>query len=156
MRLSGVIPKAIALLSCAASVLGGGSSTPTILVDLEHSQFDQPEGSEAPSYVIPPTKALLLDARAFDFSKSLYPGVAPTAVQVLISNDRQYWAPWDPSRLVELSASTLQPFNNSPPFAGLKAGDSALIVIGAQRVEEKDQKIVLKVLWGAMLKVSVR
>jgi hypothetical protein len=156
MRTSTVFQAAIAILSCFSTPLSAQQPLPTVVVDTEHSQFGKPEGEEAPPYVVRPAEAVILDARGLDLSKTLYPGVAPNAVQLLLGNDRQYWAPWSTSSVIELSAKTLLPLNESSPFSGLKAGDSAILAIGVQRVEEKDgeKEIVLKLLWGAMLEVG--
>jgi hypothetical protein len=123
-------------------------------VDQEHSQIGQPEGKEGVKYLLAPVARLSLDARQFDFSRSLFPGTKPTAVQLVLGKQRQYAARWDPSGLVELSQRTLTPMNDSTPFAGLAAGDQAIVAIGEQRTDEKTQEIVLKVLWVGLIDVK--
>jgi hypothetical protein len=141
-----------ALLSATAAIFAAcGPPAPTIVVDAAHSQASQPEGKKGDHYVVAPAPRILLDARQFDFSKSLYPDVQPNAVQVVLGEQRQYSAPWMPSGRVQLSKSTLQPLNNSPPFAGFQAGDQAVVAIGEQRVDEGKKEVVLKLLWAGLV-----
>jgi hypothetical protein len=126
----------------------------TIVVDPEHAQVGQPKGKKGAKYALPPAAAITLDARHFDFSRSLYPQTRPTAVQLVVDNKRQYSAAWNPSGLVELSRETLTPMNGSLPFAGLRAGDQAIVAIGEQRLDRETREIVLKVLWVGLIEVS--
>jgi hypothetical protein len=137
-----------ALPGCARSRVA------TLVVDHEHSQVGQPEGKEGVKYVLSPVTRVRLDARHFDFSRSLFPDTRPTAVQLVVGKERQYSAPWDESGLVELSQSTLVPMNNSAPFTGLAAGDRVIVAIGEQRTDEKTHQIVLKVLWVGLIDVT--
>ena len=143
----------MAALACASAALFSscGTPAPTIVVDAAHSQVGQPEGKTGVHYVVAPTTRILLDARQFDFSKSLYPDVQPNAVQVVLGDKRQYSAPWMASGRVQLSRSTLQPLNGSPPFDGFRAGDQAVVAIGEQRVEEGHKEVVLKLLWAGLV-----
>ena len=94
-----------------------------LVVDVAHSQLGQPEGKDGLKYSVEPAQVLIVDTRSFDFSQSLFPDIRPNAVQLVIGNDRQYTASWDPSGLTTLSPSTLKPFNNSAAFKGLMTGD---------------------------------
>ena len=124
-----------------------------LVVDLAHAQVGLPEGKEGLNYIVGPLRRFSVDARRFDFSKSLYPTVRPNSVQLMIGNKRQYSAKWQASGLVELSESTLTPMNDSPPFDGLRVGDQAIIAIGEQRVDPVKHEIVLKLLWAGMVDV---
>ena len=130
------------------------ASQPTIVVDVAHSQFGRPEGEEGPSYTLPPTERLLVDARTYDFSESLFPDTPPNAVQLLVGEGRQYSAPWQPSRQIELSPASLIPINDSPPFAGLKPGDRVILAIGQQRTDPQKNELVLRVLWAGLIEVQ--
>jgi hypothetical protein len=128
-----------------------GSPAPVVVVDAAHSQVGQPKGTTGTHYVLAPTSRIRVDARQFDFSKSLYPDVKPNAVQVVLGDRRQYTAEWVPSGLVSLSRATLVPMNSSPPFDGFKSGDQAVIAIGEQRMDEAQKEIVLKLLWAGLI-----
>jgi len=125
-----------------------------LVVDSQHSQIGQPEGSEGLKYTVPPVQKLTIDTRSFDFSKSLFPNVQPNAIQLVIGKDRQYSAAWDPSGLTMLAAATLKPMSEGPTFQGLRAGDQAIIAIGEQRVDPAQQQIALKVLWVGLVEVK--
>jgi hypothetical protein len=141
-----------ALLGATAALFSScGGPARTIVVDSAHSQVGQPEGKTGLHYVVPPAARIVLDARQFDFSKSLYPDVQPNAVQVVLGDRRQYSAPWIPSGRVQLSRATLQPLNGSPPFEGFKSGDQAVVAIGEQRVDEGHKEVVLKLLWAGLV-----
>ena len=143
---------AAALFSASAALLAScGKPAPTIVVDAAHSQVGQPEGKTGVHYVVAPTQRLLLDARQFDFKKSLYPDVQPNAVQVVLGDRRQYSAPWMPAGRVQLSRSTLQPLDGSAPFEGFREGDQAVVAIGEQRVDEARKEVVLKLLWAGLV-----
>ena len=126
---------------------------PIILVDPAHSQVGQPDGKQGINYSLPPSPTLVVDARAFDFTKSLYPKVRPNAIQLIIGKDRQYSATWDHSGRNTLSASTLTPMNDAPVFGGLRKGDRAIVAIGEQRLDPTKKEIVLTVLWVGMIDV---
>jgi hypothetical protein len=142
------------LLGAMAAMACSRTQGVTLVVDSAHSQVGQPDGKEGLKYVLAPTTAVTLDARQFDFSHSLYPNTRPSAVQLVIGNQRQYSAPWKPSGLVELSQKTLSRVNDSPPFAGLTPGDKAIVAIGEQRLDAMKQEIVLKVLWVGLIEVK--
>jgi len=141
----------MATLVVAALAAGCGGPTPAVVVDVAHSQAGQPQGKPGVHYELAPTTRISLDARQFDFSKSLYPDVQPNAVQVVLGDQRQYYANWVPSGQVLLSTGTLAPMNGSPAFDGFKAGDQAVIAIGAQRLDESKKEIVLKLLWAGLV-----
>ena len=128
-----------------------GAPAPVVVVDAAHSQVGQPKGTAGTHYVRAPTSRIRLDARQFDFSKSLYPDVKPNAVQVVLGDRRQYTAEWVPSGVVNLSRATLVPMNSSPAFDGFQAGDQAVIAIGEQRLDEGQKEIVLKLLWAGLI-----
>jgi hypothetical protein len=97
---------------------------------------------------------LTIDTRSFDFSKSLFPDVRPNAIQLVIGNERQYTARWNPSGLTTLSATTLRPMKEGPAFQGLVTGDQAILAIGEERMEKAQQQIALKVLWVGLVDVK--
>jgi hypothetical protein len=134
----------------------GCSHTPdtVLVVDSAHSQIGQPAGTDGKKYTVVPVRRLTIDTRSFDFSKSLFPNVSPNAIQLVIDRERQYTAPWDPSGLTELSASTLQPMRDGPPFTGLVSGDQAVLAIGEEHLNQAEKKIDLKVLWVGLVEVS--
>jgi hypothetical protein len=140
---------AMFLVSCGTEQPPG----PVVVVDLEHSQVGS-DAESPPSYLVPSGPAVVLDATQFDFSKSLYPDVEPTTVQVLLANDRQYHAAWHPSARLALNSRTLQPLNNSPQFGGFKPGDKVMVAIGEQRVDEASKEIILKALWVGLIEFS--
>ena len=129
-------------------------SIAVIVVDPPHCQVGQPDGVEGVNYSVPPSPHLVIDARAFDFTKSLYPEVRPNAIQLIIGDDRMYSATWNPSGRSVLSASTLTPINDAPPFGGLTTGDRAIVAIGEQRLDPATNEIILKVLWAGMVNVK--
>jgi hypothetical protein len=135
--------------NCAASAI-----TPTIVVDVEHSQVGQPEGQEGRAYRIAPAPRLSVDARQFDFSRGLDRNTSPNAIQLILGQDRQYSATWHSSGLTELSAGTLTPMHSSARFDGFRAGDHVMLAIGQQRLEPEKRTIVLRVLWVGLIEVQ--
>ena len=151
MRLDGLMAATLLVGGCCAACSGVPDAT--VVVDLAHAQIGQPQGREGMKYVIDPTAALKVDARAFDFSQSLFPNVRPNAIQLAISKDRSYTAPWDPSGVTTLSVSSLEPINDSVPLDGLRPGDEAILAIGEQRVDRAKNEIVLKTLWAGIIEI---
>jgi hypothetical protein len=135
-----------------ASVAGCRRPTQAVIVvDAAHAQIGQAEGLK---YSSPPAQQLLVDARGFDFSKSLFPAISPNAVQLVLDEQRQFTAPWDPSGQTTLSAATLSSLKGGLPFDGLRSGDTAIVAIGEQRVDEAKGELGLKVLWVGLLEVK--
>ena len=140
-------------LLMASDAWAAEPSAQVVVIDLAHAQVGRTDDKEGDTYVIKPTSRLVVDARKFDFAKSMYPNTKPNTIQLVVK-DRQYSATWHPSGVTELSLATLQPLNNTPVFSGLKRGDSALLAIGEQRTDPVKKEIILKALWVGMVTVK--
>lgn len=148
---------ALTVTATLAGMLLGACRKPpeaTLIIDSAHSQVGQPEGQSGLNYLVHPVQVLTVDARSFDFARSLFPNVRPNAIQLVVGKDRQYSARWDPSGLTTLSADTLTALNDSPVFPGLMAGDQAVLAIGEERIDEKQRQLVLKALWVGLVDVK--
>ncbi|MEJ6022228.1 hypothetical protein [Ramlibacter sp. PS4R-6] len=141
----------LAALACTAVL--AAAPVPTIVVDAGHNQVVQREGAQAQGYVVAPAASLRLDARKFDFTHAGYPNLKPDAVHVVIK-ERQYFAPWPKSGLLELSRDTLAAVNDGPAFDGFRAGDSVEIGIGKKDVDHAKRSISFKVQWAAGVTVK--
>lgn len=142
---------ALAALACMTALAAG--SAPTIIADLQHNEIVQPEGVKPPAFVVAAGPALRIDARRFDFTKGGYPQLTPNAVHVQIK-DSQYFAEWDGASLLELSADTLAPANNAPPFAGFRGGETVVVSLGRKEVDHVKRHISFKVQWSARVRVK--
>ena len=146
-----LLPVVCCLVSCSG---GSGKDLPqeyrVIYVDEAHAMGKE---TDPPPYVIGPGIGLVLDARGFDFASTPSPGVKPNAVHLVIGEDKMYTAAWDPSNVVNLYSKTLEPLADSRPFEGLCEDETAVMVIGKQSFDEKEQAVVLEVLWSGIIKV---
>ena len=110
------------------------------------------EGSQnGIDYRLQATPSVLLDTRSFDIGQSLYPGVRPNVVQLVLADDVQYLAPIDPSGTTEISPRTLQPLSNAGPFDGFKAGARPLVALGELRSAPGENAV--KVVWLGRIEV---
>jgi hypothetical protein len=112
--------------------------TPVLKIDDEH--FSQPYSTNtAPSYRIPPSAKVIIDATHYTFKPNANVRVNTVkriADITLIGGGTNlviYYLPWKPNKTrYELSSATLQASDDSPAFTGFKSGQKWSILIGAE------------------------
>jgi hypothetical protein len=124
---------------------------PTIIADLDHYQVENEDGTEPQVYLIEPAECLILDTSAYQPGlPATFEGRECNSVQLLMGEDRQYSADYDPSETRHiLDKDTLRPNPGSLPFTGIEEGDECVIAVGHMRLDA-DTQLVFSVAWVAM------
>lgn len=124
---------------------------PIILVDLEHHQTEREDGTEPKQYSIRPADGLILDTSSHRPELApKFEGMACNSIQLVMGNDRQYSATFDPSKTRHLlDTSTLQPNAGSKSFTGIAEGDSCIVAIGHMK-HEAGKPPAFSVAWVSM------
>jgi hypothetical protein len=124
---------------------------PTVLVDLEHHQTEREDGTEPKQYSIRPSEGLILDTSSY--APELAPqfeGMKCNSIQLVMGNDRQYSAAFDPSETRHvLDASTLKPNPGSQAFGGIGQGDRCIVAVGHMK-NEAGKPPAFSVAWVSM------
>ncbi len=130
---------------------------PTIAVDLAHHQTERKDGTEPPSYPISPSGGMILDTGSYQPKLDPKSGEKEcNSVQLIIGNDRQYSAEFDPSKTRHvLDSATLKANPGSKPFAGIQAGDSCIIAIGHMS-HEPGKPANFSVAWVSLAKAAAK
>lgn len=130
---------------------------PVIKVDDRHWQIEQPDGSEALIYEVPPGAGLILDATGYEIRVPPFPGVTisgPNMIQLAVDSARMYGVEWqDGIEKYYLVPETLVPLYGSIPFTGLLPGWRFILAIGFHRLDPATMTANFYPLWYALVDV---
>jgi hypothetical protein len=134
----------------------GSPEIVVLKVDREHSRVHAPRGVKPPAYVLAPVEGIILDLTGFRLSDEGRPETRPNLVELIVEGRTDnfiYRTAWQDSRRIEMTPATLQPQPGSPPFTGFKAGDSAYVTIGYERVDPQTSHSSISVMWMAGIEI---
>lgn len=107
------------------------NDTQVLVVDAAHNAAAQPEGADAPKYLVN-ASPFTLDTSVYEYDVPPHlKDKAPNSLQVVIGNDRQYSVAIEAgSEHIVVSSQTLRPNPGSQPFEAFEPGQTLILGIG--------------------------
>ena len=127
------------------------NSYSAIVADMEHLMMKRADGADPLRYSIKSSGGVILDTTSYQPKLApQFAGKECNSIQLVIANDRQYSAEFDPTKTQHvLDSKTLKPNHGSKPFSGIHAGDECVIAVGHMR-QEDGQPAAFSVAWVSM------